>query len=178
MSHTHISYIVVMGVYNCYFDYLSMRNNQYFFLPLFNYPFACESIVKCMQYYTLAIVFNIYVWTLIYVHLYLWTSTTYYYHLFLFLHIHFFTYIPCMHSQKAVGSRRGKTTFKGICIARKNKGIASTIVLRNVLHGMVLERNVPLYSPHLLDLRVVAKRKSRRAKLYYLRKKEIRYSKV
>ena len=97
----------------------------------------------------------------------LFSITMYYYHLFLFLHIHFFTYIPCMHSQKAVGSRRGKTTFKGICIARKNKGIASTIVLRNVLHGMVLERNVPLYSPHLLDLRVVAKRKSRRGEILH-----------
>jgi len=80
--------------------------------------------------------------------------------------------------QQAMGSRTRRTKFRGIVIARRNKGYASTVTLRNVIQGTAIERIIPLYSPHLIDLRIVEKRKARRAKLYYLRDKEIRYSKA
>ena len=79
---------------------------------------------------------------------------------------------------QSVGNRSRTTTFRGIVIARRNKGIASNFTLRNVVQGMEIERTLPLYSPHLISLKLLEKRSARRAKLYYLRDKEIRYSKV
>ena len=81
-------------------------------------------------------------------------------------------------AMQSAGNRARTTTFRGIVIARRNKGYASNVTLRNAVQGLVIERTLPLYSPHLISLKVLEKRSVRRAKLYYLRDKEIRYSKV
>lgn len=66
-----------------------------------------------------------------------------------------------------------ETVFKGICIAKRNRGWRTSFTLRNVIgnHGGI-ERSFPLYSPHIKDLRLLdsrKKKKYRRSKLYYLR---------
>lgn len=51
-------------------------------------------------------------------------------------------------------SRTGRNHFAGLCIARSNKGLGSTFILRNTIQGVGVERMFELYSPHLIDIQV------------------------
>lgn len=67
-------------------------------------------------------------------------------------------------------NRRRVSTFRGLCMAKKNRGWQSAFTLRNVIaNAGPVERTFPLYSPIIEDLKIVEHRKVRRAKLYYLR---------
>jgi large subunit ribosomal protein L19 len=62
--------------------------------------------------------------------------------------------------------------FEGTVIAKKHgKGISSTITLRSIIEGVGVERIFPLHSPLIKKIEIIAKRKARRAKLYYIREK-------
>lgn len=74
----------------------------------------------------------------------------------------------------AVPQNKGReTVFKGICIAKRNRGWRTSFTLRNFIgNNGGIERTFPLYSPHIKDLKILAARgrkKYRRSKLYYLR---------
>lgn len=73
----------------------------------------------------------------------------------------------------AVPENRGRpSTFKGICIAKRNRGIRTSFTLRNHLGSVgAVERSFPLYSPTIQGINVIDRRKVRRAKLYYLRER-------
>ena len=70
-------------------------------------------------------------------------------------------------------NKRRATIFKGICIARRNRGWRTSFTLRNFIgNSGGIERSFPLYSPHVLEikvLKVAGRKKYRRAKLYFLR---------
>ncbi|MGR4000185.1 MAG: 50S ribosomal protein L19 [Alphaproteobacteria bacterium] len=59
--------------------------------------------------------------------------------------------------------------FEGVCIARRNRGLASSFTVRKISHGEGVERVFPLHSPHVAEIHVVRRGAVRRAKLYYLR---------
>jgi len=66
--------------------------------------------------------------------------------------------------------------IRGIVIGRKNRGLGSSVYLRDVLYGEAINRKIPLHSPLVKSLKVLqnnflhkGKKKVRRAKLYYLR---------
>ncbi|MBM4222747.1 MAG: 50S ribosomal protein L19 [Gammaproteobacteria bacterium] len=59
-------------------------------------------------------------------------------------------------------------SFKGVLIARKNRGIRSSITLRKTTQGVAVEKVFPLHHP-LLTITRLKKGRVRRAKLYYLR---------
>ncbi|MDA7984871.1 MAG: 50S ribosomal protein L19 [Alphaproteobacteria bacterium] len=59
--------------------------------------------------------------------------------------------------------------FEGVCIARRNRGVASSFTVRKISHGEGVERVFPLHSPHIAEIQVVRRGAVRRAKLYYLR---------
>jgi len=65
---------------------------------------------------------------------------------------------------------RTEYMFKGLCIARYNKGIRSAFKLYNVFpeSGGVVQ-HIPLYMPDLVSVKVVGKVHKRRSKLYYIR---------
>lgn len=74
----------------------------------------------------------------------------------------------------AVPQNKGReTVFKGICIAKRNRGWRTSFTLRNFIgNNGGIERTFPLYSPHIKDLKVLearGRKKYRRSKLYYLR---------
>lgn len=69
-----------------------------------------------------------------------------------------------------------KQCFTGICMAVRDRGLGSTVVLRNIVHGVPVERGFPIYSPLIRDAEIIGKRKVSRAKLYYLRRKPLRES--
>ena len=75
-------------------------------------------------------------------------------------------------------SPTGTTKFVGICIARRNKGLGSTFILRNVINGVGVEVMYELYSPAIREIEVLKLERRRRAKLYYLQDKPLKYSTV
>lgn len=59
--------------------------------------------------------------------------------------------------------------FEGVAIARRNRGINSSFVLRKISYGEGVERKFFLYSPLVNSISVVRRGVVRRNKLYYLR---------
>lgn len=59
--------------------------------------------------------------------------------------------------------------FEGICIARKDRGLQSSFVVRKISNGEGVERLFPLYGPRVESIERIRKGDVRRAKLYYLR---------
>jgi len=66
--------------------------------------------------------------------------------------------------------------IRGVVLGKVNKGLGSSIHVRDVVLETVIERQIPLHSPLCLSLKVIEKnfvkkgrRKIKRAKLYYLR---------
>ena len=68
--------------------------------------------------------------------------------------------------------------FEGLVIARSGRKSAETFTVRKISFGVGVERIFPLHSPNLAGIDVVRKGKVRRAKLYYLRDKKGKASKV
>ncbi|MFH1791983.1 MAG: 50S ribosomal protein L19 [Candidatus Omnitrophota bacterium] len=60
--------------------------------------------------------------------------------------------------------------FEGVVIGRKRGGINSTFTVRRISYGEGVERVFPIHSPRVEKVTVKRKGKTRRAKLYYLRK--------
>lgn len=59
--------------------------------------------------------------------------------------------------------------FEGVCIARRNRGLHSSFVVRKISHDEGVERIFPLYSPKIDSIITVKRGVVRRAKLYYMR---------
>jgi large subunit ribosomal protein L19 len=68
------------------------------------------------------------------------------------------------------GDKQRIQLFQGVCIARHNKGVGSTFMVRKVSNGVGVERVFPLHAPTVEKVEVVMVGRVRRAKLYYLRK--------
>jgi large subunit ribosomal protein L19 len=60
-------------------------------------------------------------------------------------------------------------TFIGTVIARKGSGVRETFTVRRIVQGEGVERTFPLHSPKIKGIRSTRKGRVRRAKLYYLR---------
>lgn len=67
------------------------------------------------------------------------------------------------------GSRERIQVFEGTIISKKHGGITETFTVRRVSYGVGVERTFPVNSPKLAKIEIVRKGKVRRAKLYYLR---------
>ena len=67
------------------------------------------------------------------------------------------------------GTRERIQVFEGTIISKKHGGITETFTVRRVSYGVGVERTFPVNSPKLSKIEVVRKGKVRRAKLYYLR---------
>ena len=75
----------------------------------------------------------------------------------------------------------GKTRvqkFQGTVIRKKGAGISRTFTVRKVTQGIGIERIFPMDSPNIEKIEVLRKGKTRRAKLYYLRKRKGKKAKV
>ncbi|CAI0443086.1 unnamed protein product [Linum tenue] len=68
-------------------------------------------------------------------------------------------------------NKRRLSTVKGIVIARRNAGINTTFRIRRQVAGVGVESLFMLYSPNIKEVKILDKKKVRRAKLYYLREK-------
>lgn len=61
--------------------------------------------------------------------------------------------------------------YEGVVIAKRNRGITSSFLVRKISHGEGVERRFMTYSPIVHSIDVVKYGVVRRAKLYYLRQR-------
>lgn len=76
------------------------------------------------------------------------------------------------------GEKTRLQAFEGIVIAKKGSGIGETFTLRRISYGEGVERVFQIHSPAVDSVSVVKKGRVKRAKLYYLRGKVGKYTKV
>ena len=69
------------------------------------------------------------------------------------------------------GERKRVQAFEGMVIAKRNRGLNSSFIVRKVLSGEGVERTFQTYSPLIASIEVKRKGEVRRAKLYYLRQR-------
>jgi len=67
------------------------------------------------------------------------------------------------------GERKRVQAYEGIVVAKRNRGLNSSFVVRKVSSGEGVERTFQTYSPLIASIEVKRKGDVRRAKLYYLR---------
>lgn len=67
------------------------------------------------------------------------------------------------------GERERLQAFEGVVIAKRNRGLNSSFTVRKVSHGEGVERVFQTYSPVVDSVEVKRRGDVRRAKLYYLR---------
>ena len=67
------------------------------------------------------------------------------------------------------GERKRVQAFEGMVIAKRNRGLNSSFIVRKVSSGEGVERTFQTYSPLIASIEVKRKGEVRRAKLYYLR---------
>jgi large subunit ribosomal protein L19 len=84
-----------------------------------------------------------------------------------------------VHTKIREGGKTRTQIFSGIVISKRGKGENKTFCVRRLSKdGVFVERIFPLFSPLIEKVEVVKKGKVRRAKLYYLRKKEFAKAKT
>ena len=69
------------------------------------------------------------------------------------------------------GERKRLQAFEGMVIAKRNRGLNSSFIVRKVSSGEGVERTFQTYSPLIASIEVKRKGDVRRAKLYYLRER-------
>jgi large subunit ribosomal protein L19 len=69
------------------------------------------------------------------------------------------------------GERKRVQAFEGMVIAKRNRGLNSSFIVRKVSSGEGVERTFQTYSPLIASIEVKRKGDVRRAKLYYLRER-------
>ena len=71
--------------------------------------------------------------------------------------------------QVVEGDKKREQAYEGVVIAKRNRGLNSSFVVRKISSGEGVERTFQTYSPLIASIEVKRKGDVRRAKLYYLR---------
>ena len=69
------------------------------------------------------------------------------------------------------GARKRVQAFEGVVVAKRNRGLNSSFIVRKISSGEGVERTFQLYSPLIAGIEVKRRGNVRRAKLYYLRER-------
>ena len=67
------------------------------------------------------------------------------------------------------GNRERLQAYEGVVIAKRNRGLNSSFIVRKISSGEGVERTFQTYSPLVAAIEVKRRGRMRRAKLYYLR---------
>jgi large subunit ribosomal protein L19 len=81
-----------------------------------------------------------------------------------------------VHAKDGDDSSQEIDKVRGVVLGKVNRGLASSLILRDVVFGEVIERKIPMHSPMIKEAKILernfifkGKKKVKRAKLYYLR---------
>jgi large subunit ribosomal protein L19 len=69
------------------------------------------------------------------------------------------------------GTRKRVQAYEGVVIAKRNRGLNSSFIVRKISSGEGVERTFQLYSPLIASIDVKRRGDVRRAKLYFLRER-------
>jgi large subunit ribosomal protein L19 len=69
------------------------------------------------------------------------------------------------------GTRKRVQAYEGVVIAKRNRSLNSSFIVRKISSGEGVERTFQLYSPLIASIEVKRRGDVRRAKLYYLRER-------
>ena len=83
-----------------------------------------------------------------------------------------------VHNRLTEGARERIQLFEGTVIAKHGGGISETFTVRRVSYGCGVEKTFPIHSPNVVMVETIRVGKIRRAKLYYLRDRVGKASKV
>lgn len=76
------------------------------------------------------------------------------------------------------GDKERSQAFEGIVIAKKHGGMSEILTVRRVTYGEGVERTFMLNAPNIEKIEVVTRGSVRRAKLYYLRGRSGKASRI
>ncbi len=83
-----------------------------------------------------------------------------------------------VHNLIKEGTRERIQMYEGTVIGKHGGGISETFTVRRMAYGVGVEKTFPLHSPHVVKVDVLRRGRIRRAKLYYLRDRVGKSSKV
>jgi large subunit ribosomal protein L19 len=83
-----------------------------------------------------------------------------------------------VHVKVKEGSRERIQVFEGIVIKKQGESNRETFTVRKISYGVGVERTFPVHSPKIDKIEVTRKGKVRRAKLFYLRERTGKATKV
>lgn len=83
-----------------------------------------------------------------------------------------------VHTRVIEGGKERIQVFEGNVIAKKDDGARSAFTVRKLSHGVGVERTFMLHSPRLAKIEVTRRGDVKRAKLYYLRDKVGKATKI
>jgi len=69
------------------------------------------------------------------------------------------------------GDRKRLQAYEGVVIAKRNRGLNSSFIVRKISSGEGVERTFQTYSPLIASIEVKRRGDVRRAKLYHLRQR-------
>jgi large subunit ribosomal protein L19 len=76
------------------------------------------------------------------------------------------------------GTRKRVQAYEGVVIAKRNRGLNSSFIVRKISSGEGVERTFQLYSPLIASIQVKRRGDVRRAKLYYLRQRSDKSARI
>ena len=76
------------------------------------------------------------------------------------------------------GNKTRIQNFQGVVISRRGGGVSATFTVRKMSSGIGVERTFPVHSPIIDKIELVRRGKVRRSKLYYLRGRSGKASRI
>lgn len=83
-----------------------------------------------------------------------------------------------VHNKIKEGAKERIQMYEGTIIARNGGGISETFTVRRISNGIGVEKTFPVHSPNVVAVDIIRSGKVRRAKLFYLRDRVGKQSKV
>ena len=83
-----------------------------------------------------------------------------------------------VHAKIVEGTKERIQVFEGVVLKRQHGGVRESFTVRRISYGVGVEKTWPLHSPRVDRVEVVRRGVVRRAKLFYLRKRVGKASKV
>ena len=76
------------------------------------------------------------------------------------------------------GERKRVQAFEGVVLGRRNRGLNSSFIVRKISSGVGVERTFQLFSPLISKIEVLRRGDVRRSKLFYLRHRSGKASRI